>query len=182
MKAFLSLGSNLGDRLGNLAGAIRALREGGTRRVTSGELSMSVTQVSPVYESAPLGASGEVVTDQPPFLNCVVEIDTPLTAAALHDRTKAVERRLGRENRERWQPRTIDIDIVLYGDDRITLPALTIPHPRMHERAFVVLPLLDLDPGADIPGLGRLSRFVNDVAGQDCRLHTAANELGRRSM
>jgi 2-amino-4-hydroxy-6-hydroxymethyldihydropteridine diphosphokinase len=130
-----------------------------------------------VYESAAIGPDGLERDDQDAFLNCVVELETSLVAQALRDATAAIEQHLGRVSRERWQPRPIDIDIILYGTVRIETPTLTIPHPRMHERAFVIRPLLDLDPNIEAPGLGRLSRFLSSVAAQDCRLHTTADEF-----
>lgn len=165
-RAYLSLGSNMGDRLANLAGAIRALK----REVGN-------ATVSPVYETAPIGPAGTVVDDQPAFLNCVVAVDTTLSAVALRAVGAGIERAHGRREGERWQPRPIDIDLVLYGHERISLPDLKVPHPRMFERAFVVRPLVDLDPSISVRGVGVLSSLLPVLADQGCELHTAAHEF-----
>lgn len=162
-RAYLSLGSNLGDRLENLAAAVRRLCA-----------DVSVTEVSPVYETAPLGADGSIVDDQDPYLNCIVAVRTSLSASGLHAVTSRIESEQGRERIARWRPRPIDIDIVLFGDERIVTPALTVPHPRMHERAFVLRPLVDLDPGVRVPGAGRAARLLPKLEWQDVRLHTSA--------
>lgn len=129
--AYLSLGSNLGDRLAMLAEAVRRL---GTQAVR-------VTGVSSVYETAPWGK-----TDQPAFLNLVVELETDLDPHSLLRHILAVEQSLGRVRLERWGPRTVDIDILLYDDEQIATPDLEIPHPRMADRAFVLVPLLEIAP------------------------------------
>ncbi len=136
--AFLALGSNLGDREGHLAGALDRLAE-----------RMAVIAVSPVYESEPAGYA-----DQPRFLNLVARVETALDPPALLDAVQAVERRMGRERSFRDAPRIIDIDILLYDDVRMATDALTLPHPRMHRRAFVLRPLADLAAGLRIPGIG----------------------------
>ncbi|NLC55971.1 MAG: 2-amino-4-hydroxy-6-hydroxymethyldihydropteridine diphosphokinase [Armatimonadetes bacterium] len=137
--AFLSLGSNLGDRLGHLSEAVRQLRERG----------VTPRRASSVYETAPVGR-----TEQPAFLNAVIEVETDLEPLALLAQTQAVENALGRRRVLRWGPRTLDIDILLYDDCRIDLPELQVPHPRMHERRFVLLPLVELQPDVVIPGIG----------------------------
>lgn len=138
VRGFLSLGSNLGDRRGNLRAAVGALRR------TPG---VRVTRVSSVYETAPQG-----VTDQPDFLNLVVAIETTLAARELLAAVKEIETRLGRTAGRRWGPRVVDIDILLLGDDHIREDGLTVPHPRMLERAFVMAPLAELEPGLDLGG------------------------------
>jgi 2-amino-4-hydroxy-6-hydroxymethyldihydropteridine diphosphokinase len=142
-RAFLGLGANLGDRLATLQRAVDLLDERGVRTIAS----------SRVWATAPLGGP----EDQPEFLNVVVEIDPdglePGDALAA---AQAVEAALGRVRVERWGPRTIDVDLLLWGDRVVETAALTIPHPRLHERAFVVLPLLDLDPDPRLPGGRRL--------------------------
>lgn len=130
--AYLSMGSNLGDRAGYLARAVGLLQAPHTQ----------VVQVSGLYETAPQGK-----TDQPDFYNIAVKVETTLGPLALLAHTQGVERQLGRERKERWGPRTIDIDILLYGDQAVDLPELTVPHPRMWERAFVLIPLLAIAPG-----------------------------------
>jgi 2-amino-4-hydroxy-6-hydroxymethyldihydropteridine diphosphokinase len=142
-RAFLGLGANLGDRLATLQQAVDLLAERGVRAVAS----------SRVWATAPLGGPA----DQPEFLNAVVEIDPDAlepedVLAAAH----AVEAALGRVREERWGPRTVDIDVLLWDDRKIDTADLTIPHPRLHERAFVVLPLLDLDPDPRLPDGRRL--------------------------
>lgn len=142
-RVFLGIGANLGDRLATLQRAVDLLADRGVR----------TTACSRVWATAPLGGP----PDQPEFLNVVVEVDpgglapTDVLAAA-----NAVEAELGRVRDVRWGPRTIDIDVLLWDDLRSDDPALTIPHPRMHERAFVILPLLDLDPDHRLPDGRRL--------------------------
>jgi len=156
----------MGDRLANLAGAIRALKR-----------DLGTATVSPVYETAPIGPAGTVVDDQPAFLNCAVAVDTTLSAVSLRAVGAGVERAYGRRDGERWQPRPIDIDLVLYGQDRVSRSDVTVPHPRMFGRAFVIRPLVDLDPSISAPGVGRLAALLPALAGQGCVLHTTANAL-----
>ena len=153
-RAFLSLGANLGDRKATIEAALQALERGGGK----------VVRRSSWYETAPVGK-----TDQPWFLNLVVEVETPLSADDLLARCQRVERNLGRVRTERWGPRTIDIDILLYDGLAMTSPHLTIPHPRMTERRFVLLPLLEIAPDAALPDGSRLRPFLEDVAEQDVR-------------
>jgi len=127
---YLGLGTNLGDRLRNLQKAIGSLS-----RV------MSVTAVSPIYQSDPWG-----VTDQPPFLNMCLSATTPLNPKTLLHFLKNLETELGRQKTIKWGPRLIDIDILLYDDKIIDTNHLTIPHPHMTERAFVLVPLADIAP------------------------------------
>jgi len=130
--AYLSLGSNLGDRLGRLREAIARLRElDGT----------SVERVSSVYESEPVG-----VTEQPRFLNLALQIKTTLEPLELLRAAKRIERELGRRPGPRWGPRPIDIDLLLYGDEAVETPELTLPHPEMMKRAFVLVPLGEIAP------------------------------------
>jgi 2-amino-4-hydroxy-6-hydroxymethyldihydropteridine diphosphokinase len=125
-KVFLSLGSNVGDREANLRAAIERL---------------PALRVSPVYETEPVD-----YTDQPWFLNLVVEMDTGLSPLELLAMTSRIEQELGRVRTVAKGPRTIDIDILLYGDAVVSTPELEIPHPRMAERRFVLAPLADLAP------------------------------------
>ena len=127
---YLSLGSNLGDRQGKLKKAIAALSE-----------RVKIIRVSRIYETAPMG-----LTEQPDFLNPVVEIETDLPAKELLQDAKAIEQILGRQAGPRWGPRAIDIDILLLGEENISEPGLKIPHPHMTERAFVMVPLAELAP------------------------------------
>ncbi|KIL52541.1 2-amino-4-hydroxy-6-hydroxymethyldihydropteridine diphosphokinase [Jeotgalibacillus soli] len=137
--AYLSLGSNMGDRLTNLKAAVRRLR-------TFEEI--DVTAVSSIYETDPVG-----FTDQEAFLNMVLEVKTSLIAEELFQKCLQVEAALGRERMIRWGPRTIDLDILLYNDDDVESENLIIPHPRMHERSFVLIPLLDVNPALEHPVL-----------------------------
>ena len=99
-------------------------------------------------------------TDQPMFLNGVAVVDTELSARELLELLLAVERGLGRERRERWGPRTIDLDLLLYGDETIDEPGLTLPHPHLHERRFVLEPLAELAPELVVPGRGRVKDLL----------------------
>jgi 2-amino-4-hydroxy-6-hydroxymethyldihydropteridine diphosphokinase len=135
-RAYLGLGSNLGDRLANLREAVRLLAERGVRAARS----------SRVYETDPLGGP-----PQPEYLNAVVDVETELDARELLEVCLAVEEAMGRERTERWGPREIDIDVLTFGTDEIDQPGLQIPHPRMHERAFVLVPLLELTPTRRCP-------------------------------
>lgn len=137
-RAFLGLGSNLGDRLAALQAAVDLLA------ATDG---IDVVASSRVYETDPVGGP-----EQPDYLNAVVEIRTTISPEDLLHACRVVEDALGRVRTERWGPRTIDVDILTIDDRRIDEPDLRIPHPRMHERAFVLLPLRELDPRA---GQGR---------------------------
>ncbi len=130
--AYLSIGSNIGDRLHHLTEAVRALRlrEG-----------IIVTSVSSIYETAPVG-----FTDQADFLNMVVCVETGLAAQDLLEVCQKIEHGLGRIRDIRWGPRTVDLDILLYNNDNIETDNLIVPHPRMHERAFVLIPLLEIAP------------------------------------
>jgi len=136
--AHLALGSNLGDRLAFLRGAVRAL---------AATPDLSVTAVSRVYETAPVGGP-----EQGPYLNAVVALDTELTPGDLLALAHRVEDAAQRERGERWGARTLDVDVLLVGDAAIDTPELTIPHPRMWERGFVLAPLADVAPGlVDVP-------------------------------
>ncbi|RJP63723.1 MAG: 2-amino-4-hydroxy-6-hydroxymethyldihydropteridine diphosphokinase [Comamonadaceae bacterium] len=129
--AYIALGANLGEP----AQALRdALRELGS---TSG---VRLVRASSLYRTAPVDSSG------PDYLNAVAEISTTLTAPALLDALQAIEQQAGRERPYRNAPRTLDLDLLLYGDARIDSPRLTVPHPRMGERAFVLLPLAEIAP------------------------------------
>ena len=154
MRAYIGLGGNLGDRRASLDAAVEALRR---------EAGVDVVAVSSFRDTEPVG-----VTDQPRFLNGAVAIETELTPRALLDVLLAVERSLGRtrDAEERFGPRTIDLDLLLYGDQTIDEPGLTVPHPRAHERAFVLAPLADVWPDAVIPGKGAASQLLASVGGQ----------------
>ena len=133
--AYVGLGSNLGDR----AALIREAAE-----------LIGAARVSTVIETEPWGYE-----NQPKFLNAVAELETQLTPRQLLDHLLDVERRLGRERvGAQWGPRTIDLDLLLYGDETIAEPGLVVPHPRLHERLFVLEPLAELVPTQKIPGNG----------------------------
>jgi 2-amino-4-hydroxy-6-hydroxymethyldihydropteridine diphosphokinase len=136
-RAYLGLGSNLGDRLENLRRSVALLAQGEVRPVRS----------SRVYEAEPLGGP-----PQPEYLNAVIEVETDLEPAGLLKACLEVEGAMGRVRTERWGPRPIDIDVLTFDDRDIDEPALQIPHPRMHERAFVLVPLLELDADPPLPG------------------------------
>jgi len=136
---YLALGTNLGDRLANLRAALAALPP-----------SVVCRQSSPIYETPPWG-----LTDQPAFLNMVLRGETDLEPAALLEHLKRLETELGRAPAVRWGPRLIDMDILFYDDLILDIPGLTIPHPRLHERAFVLVPLADIAPDLVHPVLGK---------------------------
>jgi 2-amino-4-hydroxy-6-hydroxymethyldihydropteridine diphosphokinase len=148
--ALLGLGGNVGDVLANLQAACRAM---------VGD-EVNLVDCSAVYESEPWGK-----TDQPRFLNLVLEVETSLSPRALLQRCLEVEKGLGRVRAERWGPRTVDIDILLYGDRVIDEPGLQVPHPRLHLRSFALLPLLQLKPTATWPG-GKAEGDVPPIKGQ----------------
>ena len=116
---------------------------------------VDVLAVSELRESEPVGA-----VDQPPFLNGAVALETSLSARELLDLLLDVERELGRVRNERWGPRLVDLDLLLYGAETIDEPGLRVPHPRLHERRFALEPLAELDPDLVIPGRGRVSALV----------------------
>jgi len=149
--ATLGLGANLGDRLATLQRAVDLLAGRGVRAVAS----------SRVWETEPVGGPD----DQAPYLNAVVKAETDLDVDGVLDAANRVEAELGRTRGVRWGPRTIDIDILLYDDLEHDDPELTIPHPRLTERAFVVLPLLDVDPAAVLPDGTRILDLVVDPDG-----------------
>jgi len=141
--AYLALGANLGDRLANLQAAVDALDEiPGVRVVRS----------SRVYETAPVGGP-----EQPEYLNAVVEVRTELPPRGLLAACLAVEDDMGRVRTERWGPRPIDVDVLTYGTEAVDEPDLVVPHPRMHERGFVLAPLAELDADPPLPGGRRLA-------------------------
>ncbi|MEA2736440.1 MAG: hypothetical protein QOE14_2891 [Humisphaera sp.] len=138
--AYIALGANLGDRRGNIDAALDRLR------ATPG---VRVTKVSSLLENPAIGGPA----DSPPFLNAAAEIETTLAPRALLDALLDIERQLGRERREKWGPRTIDLDLLLYGEQILDEPHLKIPHPLLHERRFVLDPLKELAPRAFHPVL-----------------------------
>jgi 2-amino-4-hydroxy-6-hydroxymethyldihydropteridine diphosphokinase len=136
-RGYLGIGSNLGDRLANLSSAVRLLEEH----------AVEVVRSSRVYETDPVGGP-----PQGAFLNAVLEIEFNGTARELLDAARSVEEAMGRVRTERWGPRVIDVDILTFGDRHVDEPDLLIPHPRMHERGFVLIPLLELTADPPLPG------------------------------
>ena len=143
-RAYVALGSNLGDREGAIRGALAELEQ---------EPGIEVAAVSTLIDTAPVG-----VVDQPRFLNGVAAIDTELSAGDLLAVLLEVERRFGRqrEGAVPQGPRTLDLDLLLYGDAEIDEPGLAVPHPRLHEREFVLAPLAEVAPGLEVPGKGQV--------------------------
>lgn len=150
-QAVIALGGNMGDRLERLQSAIDALAD------TPG---LKVLAVSPVYETEPWGVDPG---SQPSYLNAVVLVRTTLPPGSLLERGHAIEEALERVRDEHWGPRTIDVDIVTYQDVVSDDPRLTLPHPRVHERAFVLVPWHDVDPGAEVPGIGAVAELLAAV-------------------
>jgi 2-amino-4-hydroxy-6-hydroxymethyldihydropteridine diphosphokinase len=148
--AYVGLGANLGDREATIRRAVALLAE------TPG---IEVTAVSALRETEPVG-----FLDQPAFLNGAVRLETELPARSLLDRLLEVERALGRTRAgPRFGPRTIDLDLLLYGDAALAEPGLEIPHPRLHERRFALEPLAELDPALQVPGRGTVKALLSEL-------------------
>ncbi len=146
-RAYVGLGANLGDREAMLRSALEQL---------DAEPGVHVSAVSSFRDTAPVG-----IVDQPRFLNAAVAVETDLGARSLLDRLLGIERRLGRTREgPRFGPRTIDLDLLLYGDEQIDEPGLQVPHPRLHERLFALEPLAELEPDLVVPGRGPLANLV----------------------
>ncbi|PKB68812.1 MAG: 2-amino-4-hydroxy-6-hydroxymethyldihydropteridine diphosphokinase [SAR202 cluster bacterium Io17-Chloro-G4] len=168
--AYLGLGSNLGRREENLKAAMDLLAEvsakpdGHSPGASSQKAhAIKILRSSSLYESAPWG-----LKDQPDFLNCVLEVDTQMPPAGLLECAKAVEEILGRQPGLRFGPRLIDVDILLYGSAVVELPKLQIPHPRMHLRAFAVIPLAELQPDLVHPTLKlTVEQLAREVDGRE---------------
>ncbi|MDA0636960.1 2-amino-4-hydroxy-6-hydroxymethyldihydropteridine diphosphokinase [Nonomuraea sp. MCN248] len=147
MRTVLALGSNLGRRFQTLQGAVDALFDAP---------GLEFVAVSPVYETDPVGGP----EGQRTYLNAVVVAETTLEPHTLLERAQSTEAAFGRVREERWGPRTLDIDLIVVGDKVVDDAELTLPHPRAHERAFVLLPWLQADPDAELPGRGRVSALL----------------------
>ena len=148
-RAALALGSNLGDRL--------ALIREATVRIAA-EPGVTVVGVSSVFETAPVGGP-----EQPEYLNAVVVVDTTLTAVQLLALAHRLEDRAGRRRTTRWGARTLDVDVLAVGAQQIDQPHLVVPHPRAHERAFVLAPWAEVDPGFVVPGHGQVADLLAAV-------------------
>lgn len=147
-RTVLSLGSNLGERIANLQGALNALAD---------TPDVWVTSVSPVYETEPVDSP----EGSEPYLNAIVLADTTLTPERLLDRALTIEGAYGRERTGIFnEPRTLDVDVIVVGDKVIRQESITLPHPRAHERGFVLKPWSDLEPNAAIPEIGPISDLL----------------------
>jgi 2-amino-4-hydroxy-6-hydroxymethyldihydropteridine diphosphokinase len=150
-RSVLAIGSNLGERLANLQGAVNSLAD--TPEVW-------LTAVSPVYETQPVDAP----VGSKDFLNAIVLVDTTLSARTLLDRALAIEDAFGRERTgERGAPRTLDVDLIVVGDRRSNDEALVLPHPKAHERGFVLAPWCDVEPDAELPDHGPVAELLAKV-------------------
>lgn len=153
--AYVGLGSNLDEPEQQVRGGLRELDQlPGTRLVRQSSL----------YQSPPLGPPG-----QPDFVNAVAMLATSLEAHSLLDQLQGLEQQHGRERGERWGPRTLDLDLLLYGRDTIDSPRLQVPHPQMSRRAFVLVPLFELAPDLVLPGLGALVDAMQGIADQQLK-------------
>lgn len=160
VRAYVALGSNLGNPQATVTAALTALRE---------LPKTSLVAASSLYRSDPVG-----LKNQPDFINAVAALDSALSAAALLEALFAIEARFGRTREYRHAPRTLDLDLLLHGSETCVTPRLTLPHPRMHERAFVLRPLAEIAPAAVIPGRGAVSVLLDRVQNQKlCRIETA---------
>lgn len=149
--AYIGIGANLGDARANVLDAVERL----------GKLpGAALEAVSSLYRTAPIDSSGD------DYINAVARLSTSLPAQQLLEALFDIERAHGRERPYYNAPRTLDLDLLLYGDEQIATAALTVPHPRMHQRAFVLMPLLELAPAVVLPGLGPAAGFAAGVAGQ----------------
>ena len=150
MRAYVGLGANLGDREAMVRSALEQL---------AAEPGVELVGVSAFRDTAPVG-----VVDQPRFLNAAAAVETSLSARELLELLLGIERRLGRTREgPRFGPRTIDLDLLLYGDEQVAEPGLQVPHPRLHERLFVLEPLFELAPGLVVPGKGALSEILAGI-------------------
>ncbi|WP_152364211.1 2-amino-4-hydroxy-6-hydroxymethyldihydropteridine diphosphokinase [Microlunatus speluncae] len=153
-KVVYSIGSNLGDRLTILQGAVDAIKD---------TPDVIVVDVSSVYETEPLGGPD----DSNKFLNLVIVAESTLEPRTLLERALAIEDAYGREREERWAPRTLDVDLVIVGNTVKDEDYLKLPHPLAHERGFVLVPWLEVDPAGEVPGQGKISDLIKtaDLSG-----------------
>ncbi|PSL42281.1 2-amino-4-hydroxy-6-hydroxymethyldihydropteridine diphosphokinase [Salsuginibacillus halophilus] len=152
-EVFIALGSNIGNREHYLEEALRLLTldEG-----------LSLTGTSSVYETAPVG-----LVDQPPFLNMAASLTTTYTSEEVLKTTQRIEQQLDRTHEKRWGPRTIDLDILMYNQENIQRSHLSIPHPRLTERAFVLVPLVEVAAAVKVPGAGKTVAELLSCLGED---------------
>jgi 2-amino-4-hydroxy-6-hydroxymethyldihydropteridine diphosphokinase len=153
-RAYVGLGANLGPREATILRAVDLL---------AAEPGIEVLELSSFRETEPVG-----ITDQPAFVNAAVALETSVAPRELLDALLRVERELGRvrtgeRGAVRWGPRTIDLDLLLYADEVVDEPGLTVPHPRLHERRFALEPLAELQPELEIPGRGKVSAFLAEL-------------------
>ena len=142
-RAYVGLGANIGPREETLRRAVELL---------AAVPDVEVVALSELRETDPVG-----VVDQPRFLNGAAAVETGLSARELLDALLDIEQTLGRIRADRWGPRTVDLDLLVYGDEVVDAPGLRVPHPRLHERRFALEPLAELDPCLELPGRGRVS-------------------------
>ena len=154
--AVIALGSNLGQKREWLVKALALI---------STTPDIYLTDISPVVESKALTLAG-VDSSKPSFLNCVAEIETPLSPEQLLIELQAIEIELGRKRKERWGDRNIDIDIITYGDSQLETEDLVIPHPEAKNRAFVIVPWYLMNHKATLPGVGRIKKLARRFAGE----------------
>jgi 2-amino-4-hydroxy-6-hydroxymethyldihydropteridine diphosphokinase len=147
MKVVIALGSNIGDSAALLESAVERLN-----RI------IKVTHLSTFIETEPVGGP-----EQPNYLNAVLVGESDLEPVALLREMQVIEIELGRTREVRWGPRTLDLDLIVAGDDLLNTPELELPHPRAHERAFVLEPWLEIDPDAHIPGKGRVESLLSEL-------------------
>lgn len=152
-QAVIALGANLGDRSKTINSAIEKLAK------TKG---IKLLVKSKLYESIALTEAG-LDPDQPSYLNAVVKVQTSLKPKALLTALQEIENDFGRIRLQRWAPRTLDLDIITYGHELIETKSLIVPHPRAHQRSFVLVPWLEVDPDAVLPGRGRVDALVQDL-------------------
>lgn len=152
-KAIIALGTNIEPREKYFIQALEMLTE---------HVDITILNTSSIYETDPVGYE-----DQPDFLNMVIEVDTALKPMELLRYLQSIEERLGRERMIRFGPRTIDLDILLYNQENIKMEHLEVPHPRMHERAFVLVPLAEIAPEHVVPGIGRTVQELFDDLPED---------------
>lgn len=149
-RAYVGLGANLGPREATILRAVDLL---------AAEPGIEMLELSSLNETEPVG-----VTDQPTFVNGALALETELPPRDLLDALLRVERELGRvRSGERWGPRTIDLDLLLYADEVVDEPGLTVPHPRLHERRFALEPLAELEPELEIPGRGKVAKLLAEL-------------------